>query len=545
MAEPDRPEFEPPDKGQWMSLRDHFPRALTPQLTEILPHAMAVGEASAFAEYGMPARTLALRLVHGHVYVAPESLVGGPTNRLPPPFVLWLLVRLLPAFRRRSRAARRALEERPWIRDAEHWHAAERETWRAANRALQAEVPDELDAADLADHLRRVRDHAAAGYQRHFALHGPDLVPTGLLLARCGDWGVDPAEVLALLVGASPASTGASQPLDALRAAVAAATITPRTIDEIQRVAPSELEAFLADQGWRLVSGYDIDSLALMELPSLLVTLATEPPSPRPAGLDGAEALAHLRDRVPPADHAELERLVLDARATFGMRDDNGGITGAWPMGLLRRAMLAAGRRLTPEGALADAEHAVELTVDELAGLLVGGAGPSRADVVARARDRAARSALSPPPQLGPTLDVPLSVLPPAMRTMARAQFVLRDVFTAAIDERAGIVGAGIGTGLYRGRACVAADPAVAAERIEPGDVLVALGTTPAFNLALSIAGAVVVEEGGLLSHAAVIARELGIAAALGAVGAMAAILDGATVEVDPAAGTVRVLAHP
>jgi pyruvate,water dikinase len=78
---------------------------------------------------------------------------------------------------------------------------------------------------------------------------------------------------------------------------------------------------------------------------------------------------------------------------------------------------------------------------------------------------------------------------------------------------------------------------------MEPGDVLVATGTTPAFNMALSLAGAVVVEEGGLLSHAAVIARELDLCAVIGAGGAMNAIPDGALVEVDPVAGRVRVLA--
>ncbi len=53
--------------------------------------------------------------------------------------------------------------------------------------------------------------------------------------------------------------------------------------------------------------------------------------------------------------------------------------------------------------------------------------------------------------------------------------------------------------------------------------MLVATGTTPAFNLVLSLAAAVVVEEGGLLSHAAVIARGLGLTAVIGAAGAMTA----------------------
>jgi pyruvate,water dikinase len=77
---------------------------------------------------------------------------------------------------------------------------------------------------------------------------------------------------------------------------------------------------------------------------------------------------------------------------------------------------------------------------------------------------------------------------------------------------------------------------------MEPGDVLVVPFTTPAYNTVLSLAGAVVCESGGPMSHAAVMARELGIPAVVGAAGAMAEITAGATVEVDPAAGKVRVV---
>jgi pyruvate,water dikinase len=65
--------------------------------------------------------------------------------------------------------------------------------------------------------------------------------------------------------------------------------------------------------------------------------------------------------------------------------------------------------------------------------------------------------------------------------------------------------------------------------------------TSPAFNAVLSIAGAVVTANGGAMSHAAVLARELGIPAVVGA-GAALDIPDGAMIEVDPVAGLVRVL---
>ena len=76
---------------------------------------------------------------------------------------------------------------------------------------------------------------------------------------------------------------------------------------------------------------------------------------------------------------------------------------------------------------------------------------------------------------------------------------------------------------------------------LRPGDIVVAPYTAPTYNSVLAMAGAIVTEEGGPLCHAAVIARELGLPAVIGALGAMD-LPDGATIEVDPKAGAVRVL---
>jgi pyruvate,water dikinase len=100
----------------------------------------------------------------------------------------------------------------------------------------------------------------------------------------------------------------------------------------------------------------------------------------------------------------------------------------------------------------------------------------------------------------------------------------------------------GVGTEPYVGTARVVHDASDALAAMEPGDVIVAPYTAPTYNAVLAMAGAVVTEEGGLLCHAAVIARELGLPAVIGASGAMTAIPDGARIEVDPVAGRVRVL---
>jgi pyruvate,water dikinase len=101
--------------------------------------------------------------------------------------------------------------------------------------------------------------------------------------------------------------------------------------------------------------------------------------------------------------------------------------------------------------------------------------------------------------------------------------------------------GEGIGETVYRGRAVVAPEPADAIERLEPGDVLVTSMTTPACNAVLPFVGALVTVHGGQLSHAGIMARELGFPAVLGVRDALERIPDGAEVEVDPIAGVVRV----
>ncbi|MGO1481551.1 MAG: PEP/pyruvate-binding domain-containing protein [Brachybacterium sp.] len=76
--------------------------------------------------------------------------------------------------------------------------------------------------------------------------------------------------------------------------------------------------------------------------------------------------------------------------------------------------------------------------------------------------------------------------------------------------------------------------------RVRPGDVLVCRSTDPAWTPLFRIAAAVVTETGGVLSHAAIVARELGIPAVLAVPGAVTAIPDGAVVTVDGDQGILR-----
>jgi pyruvate,water dikinase len=76
-------------------------------------------------------------------------------------------------------------------------------------------------------------------------------------------------------------------------------------------------------------------------------------------------------------------------------------------------------------------------------------------------------------------------------------------------------------------------------DQFRPGDVLVCRTTAPAWTPLLARATAVVTEIGGMLAHAAIVAREFGIPAVLAAPGAMTVLADGQQVVVDGSAGTV------
>ncbi|HUR14899.1 MAG TPA: PEP-utilizing enzyme, partial [Mycobacteriales bacterium] len=78
-------------------------------------------------------------------------------------------------------------------------------------------------------------------------------------------------------------------------------------------------------------------------------------------------------------------------------------------------------------------------------------------------------------------------------------------------------------------------------DRIQQGDVLVTESTTEAFNILLPLLGAIVTDSGGLLSHAAIVAREYGIPGVVGTRDGTERIPDGAHVRVDGDAGEVTV----
>ena len=82
-------------------------------------------------------------------------------------------------------------------------------------------------------------------------------------------------------------------------------------------------------------------------------------------------------------------------------------------------------------------------------------------------------------------------------------------------------------------------------QTLNDGDVLVCQMTTPAYLPLMQRAAAIVTEAGGVLSHAAIVARELGKPCLTGVRNAMTKLEDGMMVEVDADNGIVNIVERP
>jgi pyruvate,water dikinase len=96
--------------------------------------------------------------------------------------------------------------------------------------------------------------------------------------------------------------------------------------------------------------------------------------------------------------------------------------------------------------------------------------------------------------------------------------------------------------GIYRGRARLILSPDAEGQPFEDGEVLISIQSSPALMPLLERAGAIVTDDGGIVCHAAIIARELRKPTLIGTRTATSQICTGDLVEVDTLAQVVRIL---
>ena len=190
-------------------------------------------------------------------------------------------------------------------------------------------------------------------------------------------------------------------------------------------------------------------------------------------------------------------------------------------MDVARGAARRAGELLAEDGRIEQPDDVFYLVMDELTGAMPGDA---KELVAARRECRAAYQQLELP---GSWRGTPV----PDKRE------------SAPNDREASVVtGIGVSGGVAEGVVRVVADPSFA--EVEPDEVLVTPTTDPSWASIMFLSSALVVDIGGPLSHAAVVARELGIPCVVNTRRGTKALRTGDRVRVDGSKGQVEVLAR-
>jgi pyruvate,water dikinase len=304
----------------------------------------------------------------------------------------------------------------------------------------------------------------------------------------------------------------------------------------------SEYTAYLSRFGDRCAEELKLETRTLVEEPLPLLrsigraacSTATPPSSPQTTVRDDAETRVHLAMR----GHL-LRRWIFSAvmkRARARVRDrENLRFERTRVFGRVRRIVVELGKRFAAQGLLDDARDVFHLEIGEVLGVVEGTATSISLGALATARRR--------------EYDVYRAEATLAERFETRGMVHQANQFRGTEARLTGIdvsIEAKQGTGCYpgvvRGIARVVTDPRRAALR--QGEILVAERTDPGWIMLFPGAAGLLVERGSLLSHSAIVSRELGIPSVIAIQGLTNWLRTGDVVELDGRAGTVRLIAR-
>ncbi|WP_211880648.1 PEP/pyruvate-binding domain-containing protein [Pseudarthrobacter albicanus] len=285
--------------------------------------------------------------------------------------------------------------------------------------------------------------------------------------------------------------------------------------------------AFLAEYGHReTVSAVLTSAPTWSDAPEVVLGLITSLlDERRPAVDQTGEALAELT-RHPalriPAGRRHVLSLVEAAKAGMAFREDS-HFYATMVLPPLRRALLELGRRLCEAGVLTEPAEVNHLRFEELAAMDDGGALPPAE------RDRYRRLVLDRAAKRRELAGFPL--LDPAVlfAHVRRAPGALVSGTPASRGQAAGTVR------IIRGPADFGL--------LRSGEILVCPYTNPSWTPLFQRAAAVVVDAGGIGSHAAIVAREYGIPAVMGTGSGTSVLRNGEAVVVDGTLGRVTAVA--
>jgi phosphohistidine swiveling domain-containing protein len=305
-------------------------------------------------------------------------------------------------------------------------------------------------------------------------------------------------------------------------------------IDAMADVASGRLsrDVFLRDYGFRGNNEFELAARPWQDDPATLDRLIEAAGRSTTQGGINAKESARNRVRELAGWRWPLLRAHLALTEKHLRWRENGKVPMAIGVASIRLVVLEAARRLVDRGLIRQLDDVFYLRKDELAEEL-SGAGPDDVDVRITRRRETRRLALEfPLPEI-------VDATPAGICEVSESRWKSLGLIPpeTADDETSVLVGVGGSRGSVTGRARIVTDPTDV--EIDEGDILVARGTDSAWTPLFLQADAVVVDIGGVMSHACIAAREVGIPCVIDVKTGTTRIAEGQSISVDGDAGTV------
>ena len=536
------PSPAPPDfPVEWLTPHDaelswewddmHMPMSVAPLAADYV-RTLASGFSYGYERLGIPVEIL-VRVWNGYAYFTIDTEV--PEAEQP---AMWL---------RRDEAARAQIP----LTDA-YWRERAIPELRDHYAWVEAQPVETMPADGLATTWDEAWTRIGRCWSIHFyAIRGPYQVLEDLAdLYESIVENAPPGEALGLIGGGVHELHDVERQLEALAALVAGTPgLAARfrepglTVSELASRPDAAaflaaLDTFLAEHG-HLGQGFDdLASPSWVEDPDLLLGELTKrvgfPPEVgaeerRERQAAHAEALAAgVRARLAddPGKRERFDALLLAARQIGPLTEVHNYWIDRMAQSSIRRFVMRAARRLVAAGVIERPDDVLYLRRDEVPDLIRRPVD-RRDVVVARRQEQVRWAAVEPPKKLGaPSQDD------------GHDRFDGERFDSTEPDE---LRGTGASAGIVRGRARVTRTQDDFGA-VQPGDIIVCASSNTSWVPLFAIAGGLITNTGGVLSHAAVVAREFALPAVVGTGDATDRIADGRLVELDGSSGIVRLL---
>jgi pyruvate,water dikinase len=542
--------FPAPDEieGFWNLDKMHAPRPVTPLSFDLVVETLTKGFTKAQAEYDCPVM-VSYREINHFFYVAFHPLPDEAEIA-----------------RRMVHYHEKLAEKVPTV--GKTWE----EEWKPAvstkNLALKTEDWSALDDAELVAKLDELTDYMT--YQWWIHGHVNFVLLSSSAFCDLYDKVMqpdEPTEAYRMLQGFRTTSVEAAKGLWRLSRVALAKPVLKELFETKQgkellaaldesdegRDFRRQLDEFLFDYGWRHDAVYDLADVPWHEDPAIPLrnvrTMMELPDSEDPelqyqANVAAREGLwTKLRERLAddPNTMAKLEELYEAARYSFPLTEDHAFYIDQMYIAVFRRFILALGDRLVAKGLVDERDDVFFLRRDELVDALTNG-GDRRETVAERRAGFARAAAVSPVSPLGtppPPADVPDPYMDAVVTRLLGVRPPEENTDPNVLKAVAG------SPGQYTGPARVCRSLAQATDELEEGEIMVVEMTLPPWVPLFPLAGAIVSDVGGVLSHSAIVARECGVPAVVGTTVGTTVIKTGQTITVDGNKGVVYLDGRP